>query len=161
MRQPKPRTVLMSLAAVIALSAAATTVVESMAFPDQADPKAQEAYDRGHAWVKARIDPEPEPAPTPTTAPNSPPPSGPVTDSLHLDRTVTADATPGSVIEFRAVRKGTGTGTAGYRELCDSYASTPEYTGSLSQQYRDDWVRGCLAAMTTPPSASGSRPGDR
>ncbi|MGH4031026.1 hypothetical protein ACQB60_19045 [Actinomycetota bacterium Odt1-20B] len=156
MRQPKPRTVLISLAAVIALSAAATTVLESAAFPDQADPKAQKAYDRGYAWVKARTAAEPEPGPTPTTtatrtaapAPSpaeadSPLPRGPATDSL--DTTVRAYATARSVLEFRAVSKSTG--KADYQEICDSYASTPEYTGSLATQYRDDWARGCRAAM--------------
>lgn len=151
MRKPKPRTALIFLAAAITVSAVATTVLESSAFPARDDPKVKEAYEQGYAWVKNRTEAEPDPTtrlnPTPTPTPSAPSPS--LVTEMQRD-TVTFSAR--SVGEL---------GEVDDREICDYYASVPEYTSSsVPAKYRDDWVRGCQAAMT-PQSDSGPRPSGR
>ncbi|WP_327187270.1 hypothetical protein [Streptomyces sp. NBC_01334] len=145
MRKPKPRTALISLAAAITVSAVATTVLESSAFPARDDPKAREAYEQGYEWVKTRTEAEPDPTtrlnPTPTPSPS-------LVTEMQRD-TVTLSAR--SVGEL---------GEVDDREICDYYASVSEYTSGLPAKYRDDWVRGCQAAMT-PQSDSGPRPSGR
>ncbi|MFE5843795.1 hypothetical protein ACFQ7N_19415 [Streptomyces niveus] len=147
MRKPKPRTALISLAAAITVSAVATTVLESSAFPARDDPKVKEAYEQGYAWVKTRTEAEPDPTTrlNPTPTPSAPSPS------LAMARD-TVRLSARSVGEL---------GEVDDREICDYYASVPEYTNSsVPAKYRDDWVRGCQAAMT-PQSDSGPRPSAR
>ncbi|MFC5173008.1 hypothetical protein [Streptomyces mutomycini] len=148
MRKPKTRTALISLAAAITVSAVATTVLESSAFPIRDDPKVKEAYEQGYAWVKTHTEAEPDPTtrlnPTPTPTPSTPSPS------LVIQKD-TVRVTVRSAVEFEL-------GEMNDREICDYYASVPEYTSSsVPAKYRDDWVRGCQAAMALQ-SDSGPRP---
>ncbi|MEU5955020.1 hypothetical protein [Streptomyces sp. NPDC047525] len=152
MRKPKPRVALISLAAAITVSAVATVVLETSAFPARDDPKAKEAYDQGYAWVKARTEPEPDPAtspapsPSPTAAP-TPSPSPSTKQPYPLQSPSLTTEIPTDTITLRARTVGEA-GEADYREICHSYVSTPEYTGALPAKYRSDWVRGCQAALT-------------
>lgn len=147
MRKPKPRTALISLAAAITVSAVATTALESLAFPARDDPKVKEAYEQGYAWVKTHTEAEPDPATslTPTPTPTALSPS--LVTEMQRD-TVTLSA------------RSVDLGEVDDREICDYYTSVPEYTSSLPAKYRDDWVRGCQAAMM-PQSDSGPRSSGR
>lgn len=145
MRKPKPRTALISLAAAITVSAVATSVLESAAFPARDDPEVKEAYEQGYAWVKTLTEAQPSPPtrldPTPTPTPSTPPQSF-----------VTQKDTV--ILSARSVGE---SGEVDDREICDYYASVPEYTGSgVPAKYRADWVRGCQAAMAAQ-SDSGPR----
>lgn len=141
MRKPAPRTALISLATAITVSAVATFVLQSAAFPTRDDPKAKEAYAQGYAWVKSRT--EPSPSPSPSSLSPSPSPSKTRQPQLGMatDRAV---QTLSVTITARAVRT---SGEADHREICGSFASTPEYTRGLRPKYRDDWIRGCQAAL--------------
>lgn len=153
MRKPKPRTALISLAAAITVSAVATTVLESSAFPARDDPKVKEAYEQGYAWVKSHTEAEPDPTtrlkpkPTPTSTP-TPTPSAPSPRLMPDMSSVTVTLSAHLVGE---------SGEVDDREICDYYISVSEYTGGLPAKYRDDWIRGCQAAVT-PGSDSTPRP---
>ncbi|MFC8124709.1 hypothetical protein [Streptomyces sp. NPDC057302] len=147
----KPRVALLALAAAVTVSAGATIVLRSAAFPARDDPKATEAYDQGYAWVKDRTEAAPDPAttpsPTPTpTAEPTPSPSTP-TKQPHPSGIQSFGAeipTDTLTITARTVGK---PGEVDYLEMCGSYASTPQYTGSLPPKYRSDWIRGCQAGL--------------